>query len=726
LQNQYRNFFGINNFDGYQSFYANNIMFLILNTNAVTRGHQEDSPQYRFAEEQLKRAVDNAFIDYRIVIAYRPGNVAPNDSMRTVLFEDGSVGVGGTGYQGPIRGFNELYKPLFEKYKVTLYINGNVRNYQRTGILKFDSGNWIEPNEQSPTTGPNYIIKGRALDGDGIIYVTVGTGGAALQNNQSLPSWVKRAFVNYGYLVMTSVMNGQQLQFRFYDNNDILKDFFSVGKESFLFSPPPAPPPGGGSGIPSVPLNVLGIRTIYTKKSGGDEWDSRLWNNANPRTVPVDCGADPNDSRLKHRSNSGSVFTIDGTGVGKITSGGRAPVMGTFQNVETTIYIKCPESGMSINLCHVMPKTEHFCISGGDDDNFGGYNLYVDYTDKAVYFKKEQSHNIGYSPRIAQKSVPLVAEKFQGFKCICYNIPGTSNVKLEAYFDDTEGVNGGTWQKTTEWIDDGTVDIQGSTYPATTAAMGSAAIRTDAAETGHLQYKWWHIHEIVPPGTAPEGGGTPPPTGTQIMENGVKMFYPKIGSAVNFSFSSSNADRAQWVANLPDCFVNLEVTGYLKIDDVNDMGEEVSIKLRGGTHSDGQNDEGSCYIIGIGYDGSVNSQYEEPHPDNHAMSFTTVTSKPLGNSIVGKWFGIKAIVYKQPNANRDKIECWIDTGGLINNQPANQWVKFWETTSDQFTGECNGSGDERAYFRLDEIPGGDDGDNVELRFASCREIQLPS
>jgi hypothetical protein len=726
LQNQYRNFFGMNNFDGYQSFYANNIMFLILNTNAVTRGHQEDSPQYRFAEEQLKRALDNAFIDYRIVLAYRPGYVAPNDSMRTVLFEDGSVGVGGLGYQGPIRSFNELYKPLFEKYKVTLYINGNVRNYQRTGILKFDSGNWIEPNEVSPTTGPDYKIKGRALDSDGIIYVTVGTGSGQfpLQINQSLPSWIKKSFIANGYLHMTSVANGQILQFRFYDHNDVLKDFFSIGREAFVFTPQPTPPTGGPPPTGGIIMNTQGIRLIYPKKSGGDEWDSRLWNNGTIRTVPGECGADPSDSRLKHRSNSGSVFTIDGAGIGKITSGGRAPVFGTWQNVESTLYIKCPASGMNFNICHLMPKTEHYCI-GDQSELFGGYNLYIDYADKELYFKKEQTHEIGYTPRMASVSCPLVADRFQGFKCMCYNIPGTTNVKLEAYFDDNNGVNGGTWQKMTEWIDDGTEEIGGTAYPATTAAQGSIALRTDAEENGHLEYKWWHAHEIIPPGTAippPPGQPTPPPSQGQIFESGVRMFYPKKASA-NFSFSSGNTDRAQWVANLPHCFVNLEVTGYLKIDDVNETSEEVSIKLRGGRHSDDDPSEGSCYIIGIGYDGSVNSQYEEPHPSNHSMSFTTVTSRPLGSNIVGKWFGIKAIVKKE--GSRDKIECWIDIGGLnASGQPANNWVKFWETTSDQFTGECNGGGEEKAYFRLDEIPGGDDEENVELRFSSCREIEI--
>lgn len=728
LQNQYRNFFGITNFDGYQSFYANNIMFLILNTNAVTRGHQEDSPQYRFAEEQLKRAVDNAFIDYRIVIAYRPGYIAPNDSMRTVLFEDGSVGLSSTGYQGPIRSFNDTYKPLFEKYKVTLYINGNVRNYQRTGILKYDSGNWIEPNEISPTTGPDYKIKGRALDSDGIIYLTVGTGGGmALQQNQSLPSWIKRAFVMNGYLHMTSVLNGQLLQFRFYDNNDTLRDFFSVGKEAFVFTP------GAGTGTPATSMNIFGVRVFHPKVSGGPEWDSRLWNNANQRSIITNRDEsltwfDPDDPEFCMPAVGDGELHIDGNGTA--TTGGHSPrmsVMKTWQNVESTVYVKQIEG--PIDNWEIRSKTDHYCAESGD---FGGYTHNVNLQEKVTNYKKEQTHEIGYTGRLAQKTIPgLDTTKFVGLKAICYQIPGTTHVKLESWIDLTEGVNGGNWQKITETIDDGSSSwsIGGTIYPPYIGTTEGSALRFNSVDdqpNAIYQAKWWHIREIIPPGTTappPPPGEQPPPTTGQIFENGVKMFYPKKASA-NFSFSSGNSDRAQWVANLPHCFVDLEVTGYLKIDDVNDNGEEVSIKLRGGRHSDDDPSEGSCYIIGIGYDGSVNSQYEEPHPDNHSMSFTTVTSKPLGNNIVGKWFGIKAIVYKQPNASRDKIECWIDIGGLKDGQPANNWVKFWETTSNQFTGECNGDGNEKAYFRLDEIPNGDNEENVELRFASCREITI--
>lgn len=225
LQNQYRNRFGLNSFEGFQAYYIGNAFFLILNSNAVPFGHIEDSPQYQFAARQLKQANDNAYVAYKIVLAYRPGYVAPNGTLRA--FAEGQTSV--SGYQGPIERFNKTYRPLFEQHKVTLYINGNVMNYQRSGILKHQTNNWVEPTEQSPGSGPAYKMRDKTLEGSGIIYLTVGTGGAALQNNQTLPSWIKKSIVSFGYLVMTSVGNGQTMEIRFYDNTDKLQDFFSVG-----------------------------------------------------------------------------------------------------------------------------------------------------------------------------------------------------------------------------------------------------------------------------------------------------------------------------------------------------------------------------------------------------------------------------------------------------------------------------------------------------------------
>lgn len=730
LQNQYRNHFGIPNFDGYRSILANNIHILILNTNAVTRGHTPESPQYQFAEDQLRKALENAFIEYRIVIGYRPGYVAPNTSNLS------------SGYSGPMAAFNKLYKPLFERYKVNLYINGNVQNYQRTGILKYDEANWYEPTEQNPTLGPQYKVKGKELFNGGIIYLTVGTGGAKLQNNQNVPTWIKKSITNkYGYLLMTSESSGMVLRFKFYDIDDKLLDLFSLGIE----------PPVYDFSNDVIDTNPFSIRQIYTKKVGGNEWSSVLWNNAHPRTVITDTEIaqtwnDPDDPFLCMPAEGNGSFSIDGEGT--LTTGGTSPrlgVMKDFQNSEATVYFKM--GLVDPGQFDLRPKTDHFCTS---TRNFDGYLGLVDLALKEIKIQKEKIHP-NYSDSLTTKTEFDIFD-WIGLKVIVYQIPTTTPVVVEVWLDLAEGRNGGDWKKIAEREDNGDwLGVGGGAPPFTGFCEGCGIKITGAAGSeGVYQMKWWHVREINPPpppppppppaepGPGPGGNPLPPtdpgnapgnppgnpggPGAGNLFEDGVRMFYHKTGTPIEeFRFSSSTDGRSQFVADLPHCFVNIEVTGYLFIDDVDNMGEEVSIKLRGGPHTDDDNDWGSCYIIGIGYDGSVNSQYEEPHPDNHPMDFDEVTDDPLDGSAVGKWFGIKAIVYE--DGNHDHIECWIDPGGLEGgNTPANEWVKFWQTDSNQFTGQCNGDGDnERAYFRMDDVSG-NERDAVELKYGTAREI----
>jgi len=82
--------------------------------------------------------------------------------------------------------------------------------------------------------------------------------------------------------------------------------------------------------------------------------------------------------------------------------------------------------------------------------------------------------------------------------------------------------------------------------------------------------------------------------------------------------------------------------------------------------------------------------------------------------------GIKAIIKAQGNV--DHLELWLDPTGLTSNgQPANDWRLFWSLNDDVFAGQCNGGGDERAYFRMDDVSGNEE-DAVDFRFGSCREI----
>ena len=90
-----------------------------------------------------------------------------------------------------------------------------------------------------------------------------------------------------------------------------------------------------------------------------------------------------------------------------------------------------------------------------------------------------------------------------GWKYVIYNVGQT--VKLEAYRDMTNGVNGGTWNKVNETVDDGGwfVDTTCSEHSPSGGQSdliqlegGTAFIRnTDVTEA---RYRWISFREIAP------------------------------------------------------------------------------------------------------------------------------------------------------------------------------------------------------------------------------------
>jgi hypothetical protein len=240
-------------------------------------------------------------------------------------------------------------------------------------------------------------------------------------------------------------------------------------------------------------------------------------------------------------------------------------------------------------------------------------------------------------------------------------------------------------------------------------------------ETQQKAQQFIDYYKSITPGTTPVT--TTGPTPGEIIEDGVKMFYPEVGTVETFTYKSDTEGRAQWVANLSKPLINMEVTGYLKIKGVDNDDEEVSIKTRGGRHSDKKDEYkplGCCYISGVKYNGKVNSQYECPHPTNHAMSLHEKAGNFNPGSIIGKWFGIKNIVYY--DGSKDIIKVYLDMdANQSTGAPSNNWKLFFETTSTEFAGKENSKGEPKVFYRLDDISG-DPEENVELKFATVREI----
>jgi hypothetical protein len=108
--------------------------------------------------------------------------------------------------------------------------------------------------------------------------------------------------------------------------------------------------------------------------------------------------------------------------------------------------------------------------------------------------------------------------------------------------------------------------------------------------------------------------------------------------------------------------LNVEATGYFKV--IKNM-DDVSVKLRGGHHSDegDENESARCYVFRIGSDGKGKTFGKEyPHKNGKGYTWPTLDVKPL-DSLQNKWIGIKAITWNE-GSNKVHCECYLDFDGV--------------------------------------------------------------
>jgi hypothetical protein len=189
--------------------------------------------------------------------------------------------------------------------------------------------------------------------------------------------------------------------------------------------------------------------------------------------------------------------------------------------------------------------------------------------------------------------------------------------------------------------------------------------------------------------------------------------------------------------------LNVEVTGYFKV--IKDM-DDISVKLRGGHHSDDGDDSARCYIFRVGADGKgKNFAKEYPHRGN-GYSWRTLPVQFNPGSFEGKWVGIKAITWNEGN---DKVhcECYLDLDGVDGQgkfDPQKQNWKLWYNIVDEgkegVYGEDNKDHQTRAawvdlqknstiQFRVDAQIGKTmkysyKGNDVTFQLLSVREINI--
>jgi hypothetical protein len=118
-----------------------------------------------------------------------------------------------------------------------------------------------------------------------------------------------------------------------------------------------------------------------------------------------------------------SIMTVTG-------SSPRVYYDGPWLNVDFSTDVLAVEN---ITQSYLVARSNHEDRPKG----FGGYIFYIDFEDKAAFFKKENWHGNGgaYSDRLASVSIDVSLGKWFNQKIICKN-EGSTKVKLEAYINN--------------------------------------------------------------------------------------------------------------------------------------------------------------------------------------------------------------------------------------------------------------------------------------------------
>lgn len=262
--------------------------------------------------------------------------------------------------------------------------------------------------------------------------------------------------------------------------------------------------PGGGGGTVEPPpptttgLDHFGSKMIYPTIQGG-----RVFN------APFDTGSQRTLNAGKRDGNSDLCPLGNGTytiypNIGELKMNGGAPRVYVydsqraklFENVEITCYYK--------RISGSPASYQGFEIGNRGEHELGGSN------NARVYYArvsingnwdrmKEDVHPSGLATSTVKRGVAFNTNTWYGMKLIVRTLKDKSGVKLEAYRDETDGKNGGTWVKMDDWTDKASAGWGGyPIYIPSTARCGCHSVfaRTDNATD--FRIKKFTIREVGP------------------------------------------------------------------------------------------------------------------------------------------------------------------------------------------------------------------------------------
>ena len=254
--------------------------------------------------------------------------------------------------------------------------------------------------------------------------------------------------------------------------------------------------------------DVFGIRRLYPTADGTAGWDSSHWANGIPRTLG--SSGDPYDPTGWSQKRGNGSLSVDGTGVLRFEgSSPRLYLNGlpdTFwKNVEVTFYyqrISDADVSWAGAVAGVRSGPDGHS-SGGDPCTATTYYSRLR-NDGDFDFEKELHHPSTGSARSTHPvwdGDSLPSGQWIGMKFVTYNLANGQGVRLEAYLDLDEGLNGGNWQQLATYDDTGDWPHinDGCAYPMNhIITQGGGVVLLRNTDVTDSRYRWFSVREISP------------------------------------------------------------------------------------------------------------------------------------------------------------------------------------------------------------------------------------
>jgi glucose/arabinose dehydrogenase len=218
----------------FYSFDYQNVHFMTMSTED---SYEKASMQYRFVENDLKKAASNNTINWIVVFYHKIAYTSP-------------------GMVGSIVDFRNTYHPLFEKYGVDIVLQAHTHNYQRSFPISYNKENSSDPIITDHDVSDYADPKGQ-------IFAIVGTAGSnVIHNLTSTANFTAKQFYGYGFLDLAFTKNGTTLVGEFHDNNNTIKDRFSITKSSIKQNSNPGIPSPSSPRLMNEFANKFKIETV--------------------------------------------------------------------------------------------------------------------------------------------------------------------------------------------------------------------------------------------------------------------------------------------------------------------------------------------------------------------------------------------------------------------------------------------------------------------------------